>query len=227
MVVMFITGFILISTTQVLPQFLQSLMGYDATKAGLALTAGGVVTFCMMPVVGALLRRAQPKYLIAFGLAIEAAACVYLAGFNTDVSFWHVAVGRMAQAVGLPFLFVPITTVAYAGLPPGKSNNASALINTMRNLGGSFGISVSTTILARRGQFHHARLAERITALAPAYSLRGPSFSLSTLIQAVEKQAQMLSYVDIFHLLAWLAALAIPTTFLLRQLKPEDQAAGH
>jgi len=227
MVVMFITGFILISTTQALPQFLQALMGYDATKAGLALTAGGVVTLCMMPVVGALLRRTQPKYLIAFGLAIEAAACVYLGGFNTEVSFWHVAVGRMAQAVGLPFLFVPITTVAYVGLPPGKSNDASALINTMRNLGGSFGISVSTTLLARRGQFHHARLAERITALAPAYQLRSPSFSLSALIQAVEKQAQMLSYVDIFHLLAVLAALAIPATFLLRRLKPEDQAAGH
>jgi DHA2 family multidrug resistance protein len=227
MIVMFVTGFILISTTQVLPQFLQALMGYNATEAGLALTAGGVATLCMMPVVGGvLIRRVQPKYLIAFGLAVEAVACLYLRGFNTDVSFWHVAIGRMGQAFGLPFLFVPITTVAYAGLPPGKSNNASALINTMRNLGGSFGISVATTVLARRGQFHHARIAERITALAPAYQARGPSFSMPALLQAVERQSQMLSYIDIFQLLAVLAALAIPTTFLLRRLKPEDAPSG-
>jgi len=228
MVVMFVTGFILISTTQILPQYLQSLMGYDATKAGLALTAGGVVTLCLMPVSGLLIRRVQPKYMIAFGLAVEAAACLYLRGFNTEISFRHVALGRMFQAAGLPFLFVPITTVAYAGLPPGKSNNASALINTMRNLGGSFGISVATTVLARRGQFHHARLAESITALAPAYQARGPSFSIQALIQTVQRQAQMLTYIDIFNLLAIVAAAAIPTTFFLRQLKPnQPQGAGH
>ena len=226
MVVMFVTGFILISTTQILPQFLQSIMSYDATQAGLALTAGGVVTLCMMPVSGAMIRWVQPKYMIAFGLAVEAAACLYLRGFNGQISFWHAAVGRMAQGAGLPFLFVPITTVAYVGLPPGKSNNASALINTMRNLGGSFGISVVTTMLARRSQFHHARITERITALTPAYQARGPSFSMPALIQAVERQSQMLSYVDIFQLLAVLAALAIPTTFLLHSLKPEDAASA-
>jgi DHA2 family multidrug resistance protein len=166
--------------------------------------------------------------MIAFGLAVEAAACLYLRGLNTQVSFGHVAVGRMFQAFGLPFLFVPITTVAYVGLPPGKSNNASALVNTMRNLGGSFGISVATTILARRGQFHHGRLAESITALAPAYQARGAAFSLQAIIQVVQKQSQMLSYIDIFAMLAVFAALAIPTTFLLRSVKPEEaQGAAH
>jgi len=226
MAVMFVTGFILISTTQVLPQFLQAIMGYDATKAGLALTAGGVVTLAMMPVSGALIRWVQPKYMISFGLAVEAAACLYLRGFDAQISFWHAAVGRMFQGAGLPFLFVPITTVAYVGIPAGKSNSASALVNTMRNLGGSFGISFATTILARRGQFHHARLAETVTALTPAYEMRGPSVSLRALIPIVQRQSQMLSYIDIFNLLAVIAAAAIPTTFLLRRLNPKEAQGG-
>ena len=163
MVVMFVTGFILISTTQMLPQFLQSVMGYTATDAGLALTAGGCATLVMMPVVGGLIRKIQPKYLIAFGLAVESLACLYLRGFNTEINFGHAALGRMFQGFGLPFLFVPITTVSYAGIPPGKSNNASALINTMRNLGGSFGISMAVGLLTRRGQYHHSRLGETFT----------------------------------------------------------------
>ena len=226
MIVMFVTGFILISTTQMLPQFLQTMMGYTATKAGLALTAGGAATFLMMPLVGALLRKVQPRYLIAFGLTVECLACLYLRGFNTEINFGHAALGRIFQAVGLPFLFVPITTVSYAGLPPNKSGNASALINTMRNLGGSFGISVAVTALARRGQFHHARLAEGITPFAPAFS-SGRFGSLAAIDRLVQRQAQMGSYLDVFTLLAIIAALTVPVAFILQRIKPGQSAAAH
>ena len=97
MAVMFATGFILISTTQMIPQFLQSIMGYTATKAGLALTAGGVATLLMMPVAGAALGKVQAKYLIAFGLLVESLACLYLRGFNTEINFGHAALGRVFQ----------------------------------------------------------------------------------------------------------------------------------
>jgi MFS transporter, DHA2 family, multidrug resistance protein len=224
MVVMFVTGFILVSTTQLLPQFLQSIMGYSATKAGLALTAGGCATLLMMPLVGALTGKIQPKYLITFGLLVEALACLYLRGFNTQINFGHAALGRMFQGAGLPFLFVPITTVSYAGLPPGKSNNASALINTMRNLGGSFGISMSVAQLARRGQFHHARLAESVTIFSRFHPSMGHVWG--AFAQGVERQAQMGSYIDVFTLLAILAAGAIPFAFLLRSIKPEEVHAG-
>jgi DHA2 family multidrug resistance protein len=226
MLVMFVTGFILISTTQILPQFLQSMLGYTAMKAGLALTAGGVVTLCAAPVAGALIKKIQPKWLITFGLAVEAVACLYLRGFNTDISFGHAAFGRMMQGAGLPFLFVPITTVSYAGLPPGKSNNASALINTMRNLGGSFGISVAVALLARRSQFHQSRLASVITPynLAVRRHLAG---GVGALRQVLAQQVMMLSYIDIFALLAIVAACAIPITFLLKRIKPEEAHAGH
>jgi len=226
MIVMFVTGFILISTTQMLPQFLQTIMGYTATKAGLALTAGGIGTLVMMPVVGALLRKIQPRYLIAFGLAVEGLACLYLRGFNTEINFGHAALGRVFQAVGLPFLFVPITTVSYAGLPPEKSGNASALINTMRNLGGSCGISLAVTVLARRGQFHHARLVESITPYSPLAG--SPTFgSLAMVDRLVQRQAQMWSYLDVFTLLAILAALTVPVTFILKRVKHGAAAAGH
>lgn len=224
---MFITGFILLSTTQMLPQFLQTMEGYTAMQAGLALTAGGVATLIMMPIVGMLLKHVQPKYMIAFGLLVEAAGCYHLRGFTTDVSFGHVAWARVLQAVGLPFLFVPISTVAYAGLPPGKNNNASALINTMRNLGGSFGISIAVTLLARRGQFHQSRMVETVNDFAPATQHATPAM-LRSLAQAIQHQAQMASYIDVFWLLAIIALAAVPFMLLfLRRVKLGHAAAGH
>ncbi|HWA84793.1 MAG TPA: DHA2 family efflux MFS transporter permease subunit [Opitutus sp.] len=229
MATMFLTGFILISTTQVLPQFMQSLMGYTATEAGMALTAGGLATLVVMPLVGTALKKFQPKHLIAFGLMIEAVACWHLRGFTTDITFAHVAWARVLQAVGLPFLFVPISTVAYAGLPPGKSNNASALVNTMRNLGGSFGISVAVMLLAQRGQLHHERIVSSADAFTPAgVSAEASPAALRALQQMIERQAAMASYIDIFLVLAIAAAVAAPVVLLLlRQLKPEEAAAGH
>lgn len=225
---MFVTGFVLISTTQLLPQFVQTLMGYTATKAGLALTAGGVATLFVMPIVGSLTGRVQPKYLIAFGLIIEALGCWHLRGLTADVAFAHVAWARVLQAVGLPFLFVPISTVAYAGLPPGKNNNASALMNTMRNLGGSFGVSVAVMLLARRGQFHHARLVESVDAFSIAGAQAATRPGAIQLAQAVQAQSDMMSYIDIFWMLTILTALSVPLMLLLlRRVKPGEAAAGH
>ena len=226
MAVMFTTGFILISTTQILPQFMQVMMGYTATEAGLALTAGGAATLLLMPIVGALLKKVQPKYLIVLGLTIECLACLHLRTLDATVSFHQLAWARVFQAVGLPFLFVPLSTVAYAGLPPGKSNSASALINTMRNLGGSFGISVAIAFLSRRGQFHHARLAESMSMYSRGFQ-QYAKLSLAQLDQIVQRQAVMLSYIDIFWFLTLMAACAIPIAFILRKVKSGQAAAGH
>ena len=223
---MFVTGFVLLTSVQLIPQFLQSLEAYDATQAGLALTAGGLGTLIFMPVVGVLLKKVQARYLIAFGLLTQALAAFHLSGINSDLSFNHAAWARVFQAIGLPFLFVPINTIAYSGLAPGKSNDASALLNAMRNLGGSFGISFGTTLLARRGQFHHARLDEWLTPFAQNRTAH-LFHSLPALDAAVQQQAGVLSYIEIFWILGVIAAVFIPFTFLLGRTKPGEEGGGH
>lgn len=224
MALMFMTGFVLLTTTQLIPQFLQDVESYDATKAGLALTAGGVATLIGMPLCAIALKYFQPRYLIATGFLIEGLACYHLSGFNIQVSFAHAAWARVFQGIGLPFLFVPINTLSYSVLPPNKNNNGSALLNSMRNLGGSFGISYGATMLARRGQFHHARLVESLT---PFTQSRHHSLSMTTLDQMVQAQAGMLSYIDIFWLLGILCLAAIPVAFLLRPIPAGQEAHAH
>jgi DHA2 family multidrug resistance protein len=211
-----------------LPQYLQSLMGYTAMQAGMALTAGGAATLVMMPLVGFLTRKVQPKFLISFGLAIEAIACWHLHSITTEISFGYIAWARVLQAIGLPFLFVPISMVAYAGLPPGKNNSASALMNTMRNLGGSFGISLAVALLARRGQFHQSRIVGSVDAFTPAGAHHTTRESLVQLGQSIHVQAAVASYIDIFWLLAVLAAVAVPLMLvLLRRVEHGEGAAAH
>ena len=235
-------GFILFGTTQLLPQMVQELFGYTAMLAGLVITPGGVAVMLLMPCIGLAMRRVQPRLLIGIGLLIEAAALEYMSGFDTGTSYIHLMWARVYQASGIAFLFVPITTVAYVGLPADKSNEASAMINLMRNLGGSFGISLAQTMLARREQFHQFRLVEHLTPYDAAYRQALPHLSVvltgsptlgpnlrpyAALDMAVQQQAGMLSYVDIFRVLAWVSLLLLPIVFLLPKMKLGEAPAGH
>jgi MFS transporter, DHA2 family, multidrug resistance protein len=113
--------------------------------------------------------------------------------------------------IWLPFLFIPISAVSYVGLPPNRSNEASALFNLMRNLGGSVGVSFVTTMLQERTQFHHARLAEHITA----YNGYGWSTPLAPIDAAVQVQSVIMSYLDIFWLLGIMALVVSPVILFL------------
>lgn len=240
--VMFAVGFVLFSTTQLLPQLVQGLMGYDATAAGLVLTPGGFAVMVLMPFVGFLLGKVQPRTLIALGLVIEAASTYHMTGMSLQMSYAHVAWARVFQAAGVAFLFVPVTSVAYVGVPPGKSAEASALINLMRNLGGSFGISLATTLLARRSQHHQSRLAEHLTpydepfrralqnlsgVLDPATDPEAQRRACATVYQELQRQAAMLAYLDIFHVLALTAVALLPVVLLLKKVAPGAAPAGH
>ena len=243
-VVMFAVGFILYGTTQLLPQLVQSLLGYTATIAGLVLTPGGFAIMALMPVVGFLIGKVQPRTLIALALLIEAFALYEMSQLSLQMSFSDAVWLRVIQSSGIAFLFVPITTVAYVGLPPGKNNNASALINLMRNLGGSFGISLAQTWLARRTQFHQARLVSHITPYNPQYqytlqqitralthtgaaAARTGRQAVGVIYKTVQQQATMMSYLDIFYLLAWTALLLIALVFLLRKVQPGQARMAH
>jgi DHA2 family multidrug resistance protein len=232
-VMMFAVGFVLFSTTQLLPQFVQQLMAYDATKAGLVLMPGGFTIMLLMPVVGFLVRKVQPKYLIAFGFILSTFALYHLSGLETQVSFRAVALARVFQAAGIAFLFVPINTLAYSGLPEGKSSNASALINLMRNLGGSVGIALGTTMLVRRSQIHQDRLVAHLTLTSVPFqqqlhtltqhlmsagttTLPPTQRATAIVMGEVQSQAATLSYLDVFVVLMIGSLIAAALTTLLK-----------
>ena len=227
-----IMGVILFGTTQFVPQLLQQVLGYTATDSGLAMTTGGLATLVGLPIVSALSGKVQPKHLIAFALAVECLSLLGAATFNTDISFWDAALGRAWQAFAIPFLFIPLTAAAYVGLAPEKTNQASAMLNVFRNLGGTIGISSMQTLLAQREQFHQAHLVENLNPLNPVYvstltqlrgALVGPlgpaaadQGALAQLYQSVGRQAALLSYNDGFYALALFIGVVFPIAFFLR-----------
>src|ERR1700758_4459659 len=160
---MFMLGFALLGSTLLLPLFMQTLLGYSAEQAGLALMPGGFTIMLLLPLVGFLLSRYSPRWLLVFGLVVLSASLFHMAGFDLEIDFRTAAAARILQAVGMAFLFVPINTAAYAFLPREKNNAASGLMNLARNIGGSVGISVVTTMLDRRTQMHLTNLASNLS----------------------------------------------------------------
>jgi DHA2 family multidrug resistance protein len=236
---MFALGFILFGTTQLIPQFVQDLLGYTATDAGLVISPGGFMVMAMMPVVGILVSRVQPKYLILVGFMATAASLWHMTDFNTQITYGHAAMARVYQAAGIAFLFVPINTIAYAGLPKGKSNNASALLNLSRNLGGSVGISIANTMISRRGQFHISRLTEHLNLMNPMYrrftqnfgnrmggAAAGTQRAAGTLYSTINKQATMLSYLDVFWFMCISSLFVCILVLFLRKVKPHEKHTG-
>jgi MFS transporter, DHA2 family, multidrug resistance protein len=241
---MFMVGFALMSTTLLLPQFLQVLMGYTAETAGMTLTPGGIAILFCMPIVGVLLGKYDARWLLAFGFAVVAAGLFLMSGFNTLVDYRTATLARVVQSTGLAFLFVPINTAAYAYLPKDKNNAASGLINLARNIGGSFGISVVTTMLDRRTQFHQSRLVSYLTPGAPRLQAAHDGIMRTLMAHGSQaanasrqayglvnsmllRQSAMLAYVDIFWFLAFLALGMIPAVFLMKKSKPGGELQVH
>jgi DHA2 family multidrug resistance protein len=225
MVLQFVVGFILTSTTVLLPQYVQQLLGYNATNAGLILMPGGLVLMLMMPVAGKLVNKVTPKILMAFGLLMTASSMFYLTGFNTLVSFEHVVWVRIFQCIGLPLFFIPLNTIAYGNLPPGKNNNASALMNLMRNLGGGIGISVASTLLIRRTQLHQERLSSNATHFYQPFvhfmeSTGGfTSRNIVGFYSSLQRQATMLAYLDVFKIMGIGCLVVIVLLLAMRRVK--------
>src|SRR5208282_1500687 len=118
---MFFLGFVLYASTMLIPEMLQELLGYSAENAGLALSPGGLLIMCTMPFVGILVSRVDTRYLITFGCTISASALLVMAGWSLGLDFRHAVLGRMLQAFGLAFLFIPINVAAFASVPKEKT----------------------------------------------------------------------------------------------------------
>jgi DHA2 family multidrug resistance protein len=213
----------LISMTQLLPQLSQTLLGYDATLSGLTLGLGGIATLVLMPIAGVVTGRfVQPKWLIVGAIAGMGWSLWASAHLDLEVAFWNLAMVRVTQVIWLPFLFIPLSAVSYVGVPPDRTNEASAIINLMRNLGGSVGVSFTTTMLQQREQFHHARLGEHITAYN-GFAWNTPLSPVDALVQA---QAGIMSYLDIFWLLGMLGLCIWPLALFLPRM-PKGTAPAH
>jgi DHA2 family multidrug resistance protein len=238
---MLIMGVIIFGTTQFIPQLLQEVLHYSATDAGLALTTGGLATLLIMPVSGFLTGKVDPRYLIGFALLVQAVALWNMSTLNTQMSFNTAATARMIQSVGLPFLFVPITNAAYVGVRPRDNNQASALMNVSRNLGGTLGIALAQTMLAQRAQVHQSHYVETLNPLNPTYveAVRSAarvlmsqglsqadamSAATAQIYRSLQQQAAMLSYIDVFHTLMIVVFAVAPLVLLMR--KPETGKGG-
>jgi len=241
---MFMLGFALLGSTLLLPLFMQTLLGYTAQESGFALMPGGFTIMLLLPLVGFLLSRYSPRWLLVFGLVVLSGALFHMASFDLDIDFRTAAVARIFQAVGMAFLFVPINTAAYAFLPREKNNAASGLMNLARNIGGSVGISLVTTMLDRRTQVHLNDLSKNLTLGNPAFRamLNGTTQAMRThgasaafatqqayaMIQGtVQRQATMLAYIDDFRLLGISILAMIPLVFLMKKGKPGGGIAVH
>jgi DHA2 family multidrug resistance protein len=241
---MFILGIMLFSSLVLIPQFLQTLLGYTAELAGLVLSGGAVVLLFLLPVVGQLTTKVQVRYIIAFGWLCLAAA-MYYSTIRIDllVSFSSATWLRIAQVTGLGFLFVPITLAAYVGLPADKSNTASGMINFMRNIGSSVGTSLVTTVVARRAQFHQTVLVghasrgnqafrnalDGLTSRLTAFGMSLPDARTHAYARAyreLQAQAATLAYIDVFWLLAVGASIMCVMSFLLSKNDPRTGGAG-
>jgi MFS transporter, DHA2 family, multidrug resistance protein len=238
---MFTLGILLFSSLVLMPQFLQTLVGYTSQLAGLALSAGGFVLLLEMPIMGQLTTKIQARYLIAFGwLALSIAMFYSTKRIDLQISFSAATWLRIAQVIGLGFLFVPITLVAYIGIMPEKNNAVAGIVNFMRNMGSSVGTSLVTTLIARRSQFHQERLVQNARVDNPNFvnAANGLAQHLANsgvgtheaqvtayarIYQSLQAQAASLAYIDTFMVLAVGAAIMF---FLAFVLKKNDPGAG-
>jgi MFS transporter, DHA2 family, multidrug resistance protein len=233
---MFALGFVLYGTTAALPLFLQGLLGYTATQSGMVLSPGGLVIMALMPVVGLLVSRVQPRWMIMFGLCMMGLGMYIMTHWNLQIAFKNAVYARMVQSVGMAFLFVPINAVAFNFIAKDRISYATGIINLARNIGGSTGIATVTTVLTRRTQYHQSILVAHLTPLDRAYQgvLRGTSSMLqqhgmgaaqagkaaqAMMYGMVQQQSAMLAYIDIFYMMALISVTLIPLLFLMKNVK--------
>jgi DHA2 family multidrug resistance protein len=233
-VMMFVLGMVLFGTTVLIPQFLQVQMGYTAEQAGQALSLGAVVLIFMMPIVGRLVTKVDPRFLVAFGFIGIAGALYHMTILNLGIDFKTAALMRIYQTIFMAFIFIPINTLSYVGMPPNKSNQISGITNLARNMGGSIGISMLSTFLQRLAQKHQVYLVAHAGAGDPAFSQRvagltrtftgagSPPNQASAQAYAmigrmVGGQATTLAYIDIISTMAVAVACLAPLVFFMKR----------
>jgi len=252
--VMFMVGVALYSSTVLIPQFLQEIMGYSARQAGMAVSSGGLVLMVLFPVAGALAPKFDPRKLVAMGFVITTFGLWRMSTINPNISFGQAVSWRVFIALGLPFLFIPINTISYTGVARSENNDVAGLTNLARNIGGSVGTAFVATMLSRGAQAHEAVMIRNLTPDSPGFQQQvnalkhnfggggsgaGPGFgggsgaggiqqAQAFIYNQLHRQSAMLAYMDIVVVLAVFCALMIPLVMLIGKIKPAaDGPAMH
>jgi DHA2 family multidrug resistance protein len=242
-----ILGMVLFGSTVLIPQYLQVLLGYTAERAGQVLSPAGFVMMIMMAVAGRSLGKFDPRLMVFFGYLATAAGLYNLTRLDLNAAFGTVTLWRMVQVIGLPLIFIPISTLNYVGVPPAKMNQISSLSNFARNLGGSAGTALLTTYLARAAQVHQANLAAHVVPGSVPYeqylariksilvangmpSAQAAQMAVGQAYQDMLRQASMLSYKNAFFILSVVVLCLSPLVFIMRlppkRVKLDPEAVG-
>jgi DHA2 family multidrug resistance protein len=242
---MTVVGFVLYGSLVLLPIMLQTLLGYPSLQAGIAMSPRGVGSFFMMPVTGLMTGRFDPRKLLATGLIIGGVTLLWLSDLNLQAGYWDIFWPQLVQGMGMSLLFVPLTTVSMAPIPRERIGNATSLFNLMRNIGGSIGIAVTGTMLARHQQTATALIGSHVTAYdaasqsmlagmqaammaAGADAVTAMNRAHAAVYGLVLKQAAMVAFVGIFQLMGIIFIALLPL-LLIMQRPPRSAAitAGH
>ena len=237
-------GFVLYGSLVLLPLMLQTLMGYSALEAGIAMAPRGLGSFIFMPIVGVLLGRHDARKMLAVGVAVTAWTLIWLSFMNLNAGYWDIFWPQFVQGMGMAFVFVPLTTITMDPVPKERMGNATSLFNVMRNIGGSVGIATATTLLAREQQVHTSIMGAHINPyseparlmlqqMRAAFVAAGsdPTTALqrtyAALFGMVQQQAAMMSFVEIFFWFGVLFFAVLPLVLLMRRpaAKPGSMAA--
>ena len=238
--IMFVVGFCLYSSIVLIPLFLQTLMGYSATDAGMVMAPGGIATLITMPFVGAALARRDGRKIVLIGLLLGATSMFIMQGLNLQGSFWNYTWPRIVLGFGLAMIFVPLTTVTLATISRTEMGNATGMFNLLRNIGGSVGIAMAATMLARYGQFYQTSLVAHITPYNPTFQnhfqelkqtliARGLSITqadhtaLGMIYGEVRRQAGALAFNRIFFIIGLAFLVIIPLLLLLKRTEHQEE----
>jgi MFS transporter, DHA2 family, multidrug resistance protein len=234
--IMFVVGFCLYSSIMLIPMFLQTLMGYSATDAGMVMAPGGIATLITMPFVGAMLAKQDGRKIVLAGLLIGATSMFIMQGLNLEASYWSFVWPRIVLGIGLAMTFVPLTTVTLSSISRTEMGNATGVFNLLRNIGGSVGIAIAATLLARFSQFYQTSLVPHINQYSPVFQMRfnalkqaliakgmqttqADQTALGMFYGIVRKQAAALAYNRIFFIIGLAFLAIIPLLLLLKRPK--------
>jgi MFS transporter, DHA2 family, multidrug resistance protein len=234
---MTVLGFVLYGSTVLLPLLMQTLLGYPAFEAGIATMPRGLASFLVMPLVGVLISKIEPRLMLGYGVAMTTLSLWMFAHLSLNAGYWDFFWPMLIQGSAMGFVFIPLSTLTNGDIPREKMGNATSIFNLMRNIGASIGIAMTGTMLARHNQIHTNNLGAHVTSFseqtrqlydqmvnamiaAGSDPVTASRQAYGALFGIVQRQAAMISFTDVFMFLAYMFASMLPLILIMKRPKP-------